>query len=224
MIGRKLKSILVGKRKINQSKMLRKNGLIFIHIPKNAGTSIYKGLGFENTTHIKVSEIFQNSENEKLWKSHFSFAVVRHPIQRFISLYNYARMEISDYHNNINPENSLYGIHMDYLRLKDKTLDECVDLLIHNELRHDHHCNQWFPQYTWVYHNKELAVNKCYKIEELETLQKDLEEKFGISLVIQQLNSSNPSAYKIQELSSSSKEKLYNYYRLDFELFNYDMD
>lgn len=224
MISKKIKSLILGKNKHKTSEILQKDGLIFIHIPKNAGTSIYKALGFEKSTHSKASEILQNNENKKLWDSHFSFAVVRHPINRFISLYNYARMEISDYHNNVNQEASLYGIHFDYHLLRNKTMDECVDLLLDNKLTHDAHSNHWFPQYTWVYYRKKLAINKIYKLEELHVLKTDLAEKFDIFIDFQMLNTSNASSQQINELSLLSKQKLYQYYRQDFELFNYDLE
>lgn len=197
--------------------------IIFIHIPKNGGTSISKAFDFNRTSHIKTSEILVNRKNRKFWKSHFSFAIVRHPIPRFISLYNYARMEVSYYHNNINPENSLYGIHEDFQLLKDKTISECVDLLIENKLKHDKAWNHWMPQYSWVYIDNELLVDRIYKIEELDFLRHDLNQRFGVILPKQRYNVSNSSTQQIKQLSDRSKQKLLHYYRKDLELFNYSL-
>ena len=68
--------------------------LIFIHIPKNAGTSIIKALGVENLFMDKtIKEYKEHYEN--YWKDYKKFTVVREPIDRFISAYKFARMDES---------------------------------------------------------------------------------------------------------------------------------
>lgn len=197
-----------------------KGKILFIHIPKNAGSSIAKGLGFEITTHIKASEI-EESYNVNFFKDKFSFAIVRNPVERFLSLYHYARMEISLYHNNINPSNSLYGKHLDYDILKDASLYECALLLTQNKLLHDKSWNQWEPQYTWIYNKlNEKLIPNVYKIEELKYLEKDIYSKFNINLNLAVLNKSN-KLQEINNLDNKTISILKEYYKQDFELFGY---
>lgn len=122
---------------------------IFIHIPKAAGSSVARLLSLSTSAHLTYSELRQTS----FFRSYPDipvFTVCRNPIDRFISLYYYARMPVSDYHNNLEPSKALYGAHADYRRLANASLDEAVDLLIAGELRHDSRWNHWQPQHRWI--------------------------------------------------------------------------
>jgi hypothetical protein len=61
--------------------LLKKPDCVFIHIPKTAGTSIRKGVWKGNYE----GPVFGTIPEE--WAKLFSFAFVRHPLQRFISAY-----------------------------------------------------------------------------------------------------------------------------------------
>jgi len=198
-----------------------KNNIIFIHIPKNAGTSIAKSFGFEISSHVKASEILE-SFDFNFFKDKFSFGIVRDPIDRFISLYNYARMEVSYYHNNIHPSKSFYGKHLDYEILKNASLYECAKLLVEGKLIHDASWNHWKPQYTWIYDElgKTKLINKVYKINNLEELQSDLFNLFKLKFNFENLNKSSTNN-KLQSVDSKTMSILIDYYRRDFELFDY---
>ena len=62
--------------------LLKNPDCVFIHIPKTAGTSIRKGVWKSNYEGPTFGDI--PSE----WRGLFSFAFVRHPLQRFVSAYN----------------------------------------------------------------------------------------------------------------------------------------
>lgn len=75
----------------------RKNKVIFIHIPKTGGYSIYKifdmkppfegeneGMGHQTSANHK-------SKFKRKWDGYFKFAFVRNPWERFISAYMYHR-------------------------------------------------------------------------------------------------------------------------------------
>ena len=75
-----------------------KRKLIFIHIPKNAGTSIIKAMcprpEREEVVFDKTIEEYKEYYGE-YWDEYKKFTVIRDPIDRFISAYKYARMKES---------------------------------------------------------------------------------------------------------------------------------
>lgn len=196
---------------------------LFIHIPKNAGTSIASGLGFEVTSHIKAFEIKKRYGADYLNKR-FSFSIIRNPIDRFISLYNYSRMEISYYHNNLNPSKSFYGKHLDYEILKNASLFECALLLKQGKLKHDNSWNHWQPQYTWLF--DELGniklVDKIYRIDNLIELEEDLFNLHNYKVNFKTLNKSNNYVDR-NLISPKTLEILFEYYKKDFELLNFSI-
>lgn len=74
------------RRRLNR---IRDAGVLFIHIPKNAGTSVSKILYGEPMFHPTI-RYYQRVAGD-LARSLPSFAIWRHPVERFISAYCYAR-------------------------------------------------------------------------------------------------------------------------------------
>ncbi|MEQ2352721.1 MULTISPECIES: sulfotransferase family 2 domain-containing protein [Pseudoalteromonas] len=70
-----------------KSYMVRKQ-CIFIHIPKNAGTSVLKAFGYRGyRLHAKWFDY--NESNPYLFERYHKFAIVRAPLARLYSAYNY---------------------------------------------------------------------------------------------------------------------------------------
>jgi hypothetical protein len=68
----------------------RARSAIFIHVPKNAGMSIYKSFGMDvgpYGTHIPAT-VYQRAEPEAFARS-FKFAVIRNPWDRLVSAYHF---------------------------------------------------------------------------------------------------------------------------------------
>jgi len=66
------------------SLFLPEHNAIFLHIPKCAGQSIEKALGYRHHhKHHKVNDLPDDIEN------YFRFTFVRHPVRRFISACKY---------------------------------------------------------------------------------------------------------------------------------------
>jgi hypothetical protein len=80
--------------------------IIFIHIPKNAGTFITKILRYIDdnldTTYIghPTAEQAKNMINPLIWNSYTKFCVIRDTYERIVSLYSYIKMY--DGHNEHN--------------------------------------------------------------------------------------------------------------------------
>ncbi len=95
--------------------------LIFIHIPKNAGTSIIKAMGVENLCMDKTIEQYKEHYGD-YWNEYKKFTVVREPIDRFISAYKFARMNESGWFSATGEEGfeKQRDPHIDHLKWWDK--------------------------------------------------------------------------------------------------------
>lgn len=65
-------------------KDIKHRDMIFIHVPKCAGTSVANSLGFDNIRHYPASVFFLN--NKKNFLDSIFFAVVRNPLDRLASI------------------------------------------------------------------------------------------------------------------------------------------
>jgi hypothetical protein len=88
---------LDGKRRRRLRKVDRARTL-FIHIPKNAGMSIAQALYGEQIKHATI-RYYAKAAPRLLWRTP-SFAVLRDPVARFVSAFNYAQAGGSD-HNRV---------------------------------------------------------------------------------------------------------------------------
>ena len=76
----------------------RDNRLFFIHVPKAAGTSVRDAIGspfMPEYPHVKANTF--RRMDEALFDSAYSFAVIRHPVDRFLSAY--AHVKRRELHN-----------------------------------------------------------------------------------------------------------------------------
>ncbi|CDF80641.1 sulfotransferase [Formosa agariphila KMM 3901] len=198
--------------------------LIFIHIPKNAGTSIYNSLGLKDSKHRTAKEYIKILGQEK-YDSMFSLAFVRNPFSRFISLYNYARMEVSYYHNNISPDKAIYGNHMDYELLKTKSIEEAAILLKEGKLIHNPPHIQWNPQNFWLKdENDKINVKYLGRLEDLEFNMRNISQITGLknSSIVKRINASSENKLDYKKLiTNSTREILEDVYKEDLEIFNY---
>ena len=190
---------------------------IFIHIPKTAGTSIEHFLrehGLNNleligvrngrsTHHYRASEIKNLFPN--IFHNYYKFSIVRNPYERLLSEYYWTPIK------NV-------GFKSD--KSKDEFLDY-VENVIKNgtyfsNIYHDH----FIPQYFFVYNKKinKIIVNQLFKYEDMEWVQTYLKQKLKIKNDFLVLNKSE----KKEIWNESQKERIYNLYKKDFELFSYE--
>jgi len=72
----------------------RENNFMFIHIPKNAGTSIQEKFKMEQAGGHQTAQQMRG-ENPQMWDEYSSFCVVRNPWDRMVSNYYYCLAEKS---------------------------------------------------------------------------------------------------------------------------------
>ena len=188
---------------------------IFIHIPKNAGTSVKEALGLgRKVVHLPWHYYLVGHHTK--WKSYLKFAVVRNPWDRIISSYSFAKMEYSYYHTS-------QRLHPDHLLLRDKTFAECCTILRDekNLLKNP----SWAPQHSWISDMEDrktmLMVDRILRYEHLEDDFSGLCKELGIEhRNLPRINTSDHTDFR-QFYNEEIKEIVRNFYAEDIRLFHY---
>jgi len=195
---------------------------LFVHIPKTAGTTLYKALGLGRSHHYFLSE-YRDFVDGSTFDGLFKFAFVRNPVDRFVSLYNYARMEVSHFHNNISPEKAEFGVHEDYELLKDASLYQCAQYLLDDSLTHNHPRSLWLPQTLWLEEAGRLAdIDFLGRVEESPTCFERLFSELGVDASVSYQNLSAKAVTSV-DVDSKTRNILQQYYGDDFENFSYEI-
>lgn len=193
-----------------------KKKIIFIHIPKNAGTSIIKSKDLEFSSVQHQTYKFYQKQYPNQWKNFLKAAIVRNPWDRFVSCYNYALMEKSYWHSKEGP--SIFGQHEDYKTLNKLNFKETVELFYKKKVKLTHPC--WKPQHYWICDGEKIVIDKAFKFEQIEK-SISFNSIFG---KIEKLNSSNNKINYKQYYDNETKEMINEIYKKDIEIFNYDFN
>lgn len=185
--------------------------LIFIHIPKNAGTSIIKVMGIHNMLIDKSIEEYKQHYDE-YWDKYTKFTVVRDPIDRFISAYKFIRMKESGWFSATGQEGLDKHSHYEICNKMD--INEYTSYLYKNYKEF----NLWSIPQTYLLKNDNDEIEIDYFVR-FENLKEGL-SKIGIEK-IQKLNSSKIDDDRVIQLTKKSKYKLYEIYDIDYQNFNY---
>ena len=200
---------------------------IFVHIPKNAGTSIADALGLKRSAHRTARE-YRNMIGTFSYGRRYSFAFARNPWSRFLSLYRYARLQVSRHHSATDPESARWGKHADYDLLAEASLDECARYLLEGRLQHDKtDINHWRPQVDWVTDEKGgLMVDFVGRVETVDEGFRVVAERLGLER--DTLSVANPSRDRRQDphsyreaYSDTAGAIVADYYRDDIDTFGY---
>jgi hypothetical protein len=188
--------------------------LIFIHTPKNAGTSIIKAMGIKNLYIDKTIEEYKEHYQD-YWNEYTKFTVVREPIDRFISAYKFARMKESGWFSATGEEELEKHVH--YELCNSMNINEYILYLYKNPKEF----NRWTIPQTFIISNENKEIEIDYYVR-YESLLKDL-KKIGIEN-IEKLNSSKIDDDKVIQLTKKSKNMLYEIYDIDYQNFSYNKD
>ncbi|MFA5549773.1 MAG: sulfotransferase family 2 domain-containing protein [Porticoccaceae bacterium] len=202
----------------------QKLNLLFIHIPKCAGTSIIEAMR-------EVDEQVIHGHNK--W-SHYqdritegsgpqSFAIIRNPWDRAFSCYSYAIKRESYWHG----KNKRWGIHPDYMLLVNRSFKDAVRILYENrhlldlpEQKRPHFHFNWSYQYPYVYDDDGiLKIKKLYRYENINEAISWLEENYGLK--VRKLNTSTDGADYRREYDSEAADMIAAIYGKDVEMFDF---
>ena len=197
---------------------------IFIHIPKNAGSSIVEAMGLSGTRHYTASKLREHIGWMRYY-FRFTFAFVRNPWDRFLSLYYYARLKESRYHSAINPKEAPHGKHEDYDLLKDATVEQCAYYLEEGRLQHDDHINHWRPQSDWLTDDRgQIIVDFIGRVEtmdeDFQTIARRLDLSAGSLPIVNQSRDPEEHSYE-KEFTENARRIVTDHYQEDIRRFGY---
>lgn len=188
--------------------------MIFIHIPKAAGTAINQGLfgrlaGLGHVSCQKYLQIYGNAN----FNSMFKFTFTRNPYDRFVSAYEYLRTGGNNSHD---------------LLFKREAIDKYKDFddfvlngFAKNEKmqRHIH----FKKQADFLYIDNKIAVDF---VGRHENIQKDYQYIASMIHDARDLGTKNTSArekdFEEYFLNSTVKDVICDFYEPDFRLLKYD--
>lgn len=207
-----------------------KHKIVFIHIPKNAGTSAAAYFEMENLGHFHWTHYCDFTEHKKV-------AIVRNPWDRFVSCYEYAKMERSYYHSA--DGDAIHGKHPDYETLKDKSFEECVELALASKLgfKYNIHKNGlmhhivrpqflkhqgWIPQCYWICDKDRVMVDHLIKQENISHPEVGLPSVLDTGQPVPETNPSTRNKNYRDYYNEETKEAVASIYEQDIRNFEYE--
>jgi len=185
----------------------------FIHIPKTGGNSVE--FYFLQQMNIKVND--QNSV--KIFNDHPELIIGRKNATKQTA--HYTAKELQDIKEYVD---STYKFSM-VRHPVDRFISECkwnhtgIDILCTQlkEGTNDRLLSSW--DYLSV--NDQLAVDRVFKLEQIETMNRELSSQFGIDFVLPHYNKSKDKSIK---LTTKQLDLVANVWQKDFEEFDYEIN
>lgn len=189
---------------------------LFIHIPKNAGTSVNISLDEKGLFYPWMEGHFTHSQMQARCRIHnynpdFTFCIVRNPYKRFISIFHYTISRLKKRKKIFNTE------HVHYKSFVNMDFNSFVRYYLASQPTYKMLINYYhfLPQATFLDTNSNITA---YKFENLQKLENDLNIELPY-VNIGDYDTDLNLYYKNKKTKSIVEE----FYRADFEMFDYDM-
>ena len=189
-----------------------RNKVLFIHIPKAAGISVYKGLfdidSFGHYDFKRYQKYFLNFQFKKLYK----FTIVRNPYTRLQSAFHYLKAGGRGVASDIEYQQMLKGVN-DFDEFILEWLNES------NMEKIDH----FRTQSSYLYNlKKHIKLDFIGKFEDLDSDYKIVSRKVNSAKQLPMMNK-NPNLFYFNSISSSKTviDKINRLYQEDFVNFDY---
>lgn len=183
----------------------KKNKLIFVHVPKNGGTSVLSVLGVKPGDHCTYRQYQQ--ANPIRYQYYKSFAILRNPEERFLSAYYYMKSGGNGTSDRLVSERYFQEGDVNYF----------VENIFDSQFAHA--VGVFRPQFIFVADVfGEVQVNYlldlCKLDKGIQRLNQSCKTKFPVPGVL------NKSVKDSAVLTEGSKEKLGVIYSRDYELYS----
>lgn len=190
---------------------------VFVHIPKNAGTSIVEAFGMTIEGHVPWHE-YEGRCFDRSGVPYFRFCVVRDPMSRVVSCYEYARLATSHHHRADGASRA--GPHPDHDLVASRSFAECVDLLARRpeSFRHP----GWRAQHPFVVDERGTArVDAICRFEHLATDLAAVCEQLGTTVEVGHLNRSAVGRWE-ERYDERTRAIVSDLFEEDLSVFGYD--
>jgi len=216
-------------KKYEDKNLSNMHEVIFVHIAKAAGTSVWKNLGMTQFTRgiFTIEQLADIIPAEK-FKSYCKFTVVRNPWDRMVSLYEYRKKEKHDeyiYSNNdyefkdwlMNPH--VKGLRDESILFHPNFYKEYFPKLGMDWYRIHKH---WLPQLNMISNmDDEICVDLVLKFESLEADWMKLSKHIGKELdPLKKHNTTKKKDYR-DYYDSETIDYVSKLYHKDIAAFNY---
>lgn len=216
----------------NVTKALRPE-IHFVWVPKAAGTSVAKwlrkGVGLQDLpsirhirelTEIKAREavavtfghqsidalVKAGVVNPSYLEAAYSFAFVRNPFERVVSLWRYLNQ---------------------LKKIEQPSFDDFVQAIEHQRpttgLHNMHGLSMASPMVSWLQPRQWAGPREIFRVEELEEAIATLREKLRITEDFRAYNAAQEPS-PVVEISGRSVEFIHEFYADDFHAYNYPLD
>ncbi|MFM8414001.1 MAG: sulfotransferase family 2 domain-containing protein [Planctomycetota bacterium] len=191
-------------------RQFRRDGVVFIHVPKCAGSALLDAyLGFQ-TGHVTATQYRQ--ADPAFFDSAYVFTFVRDPLARFVSAYDHIQTgDLWDYLPEMKRLVDRFGATVGEVA---ERLDPAAELF----------SLPWFaPQHTFLEIRGRLAINRAFKTEsfasDLDVIRAETSVRFrDIAPVNRRGAPADPPAAR---LGAAAVANLRRVYARDFTLFGY---
>jgi Sulfotransferase family. len=185
---------------------LNKFDYYFIHIPKNGGTAFERYFMSHHCGHHYLQEYPM-----AIWEK--TIAIIRNPLERVASIYNYSRMDKSYWHSL--DGSTPYGKNKLYDYCTTNTFAEFVQDICNG--RFDDHIHL-VEQYRFIISPGNIVPVNLMRFEQLE---KDLSRFLGLRVHLPKVNVSSVSHEVPLGFTKELKELLYKKYEIDFKIHSF---
>lgn len=196
----------------------------FYSHPQNRGYKYYKDLRGEVCDKHHLTYRSFKSYSPEMYKSYFTFSIVRNPFTRLVSAYRYQKSVINEDPDRFDPL---------YLKIfqKHNTFEEFVIDFLSKDFIYT--ASYYKPQHAYLYGKLEnRQVDFLGRYESLDSDFQALSKRIGFKgdlIYIHKTDAQSPieSAdylYKCISKNTELKEKILYLYEYDYEIFNYEQD
>ena len=196
--------------------IIEEHKAIFIHIPKNAGSTV-KNLLVGDNLFNKLKRPWRHRRHKDVNnKDYRKFAIVRNPYERMVSMYAYL--------NGFLTGNDLLNTYQWDNKSESYKIAETMKLNVDGfkEFVKDPTGEGWGDAWRLRLLNKQCYwVDKTVTILKYENLEDELSEFFGEKIDLQIINKTIHDDFSVY-YDEESLDIVYNRYKEDFKRFNYD--
>lgn len=172
---------------------------IFLHIPKNAGKSIHRGILDKHVADVVSRPDLSPLFNDMFWNTYFRFTVVRNPFDRMVSCYHYQKERIGLY-----PDATFEEFVTDY------AWDE-------NGFATNKH---WLPQVDHVFDDDRCLVDYIMRFERIDVDWGEVARRTGLEVSLPKTNTSKRGDY-LQYYNDETRKIVAEKYAKDLDAFGY---